>query len=205
MSIVLSNYCWVEAVKGNGKTKPQGGDVVAVEEDMTIRQNKSPYQGRGSRGNDSCRLIAYTSKQRKTLYWHIGPGLLDDEGNTVLYSKYAGNDFKGTTLLESDFQNTKNALAFLSVTNSSKRYGVLPPGLVVDSQTKLISVNELKLPVERRVVADLNMEQKDYEDEGLPPGWDNTYQLKEEVEHMLTPQLFQQFHQVVEFGIYRPK
>lgn len=36
--------------------------------------------------------------------------------------------------------------------------------------------------------ADLNMEQKNYEDEGLPPGWDNTYPLKEQVEHMLTPQ-----------------
>nr|KAJ0201615.1 hypothetical protein LSAT_V11C600315210 [Lactuca sativa] len=35
--------------------------------------------------------------------------------------------------------------------------------------------------------ADLNMEQKDYEDEGLPSGWDNTYQLKEK--------LFQQFQQ----------
>lgn len=41
--------------------------------------------------------------------------------------------------------------------------------------------------------ADLNMEQKDYEDEGLPSGWDNTYQLKEK--------LFQQFQQVVDFGI----
>nr|KAJ0189143.1 hypothetical protein LSAT_V11C800416590 [Lactuca sativa] len=36
--------------------------------------------------------------------------------------------------------------------------------------------------------SDLNMEQKNYEDEGLPPGWDNTYPLKEQVEHMLTPQ-----------------
>ncbi|XP_023744512.1 uncharacterized protein LOC111892692 isoform X2 [Lactuca sativa] len=34
---------------------------------------------------------------------------------------------------------------------------------------------------------DLNMEQQDSEDEGPPPGWDNTYQLQEQVEHMLTP------------------
>ncbi|CAH1443366.1 unnamed protein product [Lactuca virosa] len=99
MSIVLSNHCWVQAVKGNGKTKPQRGDV-AVEEDMTIRQNKSPYQGRGSRGNDSCRGIL------------VGPGLLDDEGTLFFTQNMQGMILKERHSLNLIFRIPKMPLPF---------------------------------------------------------------------------------------------
>ncbi|CAH1438775.1 unnamed protein product [Lactuca virosa] len=104
--VVYSKYAGTEVeFNGSNHLILKEDDIVGILEiedvtDLKSLDDRVPIKG--EEAEETTRRIAYTSKQRKTLYWHR-PGPLDDEGNTVLYSKYAGNNFKGTTPLESNF------------------------------------------------------------------------------------------------------
>nr|KAJ0211914.1 hypothetical protein LSAT_V11C400171650 [Lactuca sativa] len=106
--VVYSKYAGTEVeFNGSNHLIPKEDDIIGIVEIEDVTDSKSldgrvPIKGEESEETTVVGLLLTQASKQKPSIGKLGPGLLDDEGNTVLYSKYAGNDLKGTTL-ESDF------------------------------------------------------------------------------------------------------
>ncbi|KAI7734840.1 hypothetical protein M8C21_030682 [Ambrosia artemisiifolia] len=93
------------------QSKPQGGEVVAVGEGRTVGQQKVDVSVKITEAEETTAgglLLTQSSKEKPSTgtVIAVGPGPLGEDGsikeltvsagNTVLYSKFAGNDFKGS-------------------------------------------------------------------------------------------------------------